>query len=895
MKKVHIISHSHWDREWYMDYEQHHMLLIELIDDLIQLFKDDPEYKSFHLDGQTIILDDYLQVRPENTKIIKKLVKQGKLKVGPFYILQDDFLTTSESNARNMLLGAIDSKKWTEDYVKLGYFPDTFGNMGQTPQMMKQIGIDTAAFGRGVKPTGFGNQVFDNDKYSSNFSEMHWEGPDKSKVLGVLFANWYSNGKEIPVDKNEAKIYWDKKINDVDKYASTNQLLFLNGSDHQPVQKDLTLAIKVANELYPDIEFVHSDFNTYIKELKSKLPDNLNTITGELTSQETDGWTTLANTASSRIYLKQENVKASKMLEEVAEPLAVFASELGLEYPKDQLDYAWKTLMQNHPHDSICGCSVDEVHQEMMTRFSKSEGVAEYVANRSISKLEQSIDTKQLGEDANSKPFIIFNTGSSPKSGLTEIEVAYDKVLFTQSHQSAPDAFTKLDSNQENNFSVFDKNGQEIPIFNVSTRVGFSFELPKNSFRESYMNKFVKFSINVKEMKSYSWETYKLSLNKSKLRKIDHNLAISKNKIENDKLKIQINYDGSLNVLNKATNENFENLLIFEDSGDLGNEYVFREPVNDKRISTKNVEADITILENNSEFVKIKVAHRMNVPVSMNERLLEEQRSHTDYRQRKAGRSKEKKILIVTSILSLTKESSVIDIKTEFNNQMMDHRLQVLINTNKKVDKHYADSIYEVVERQNKVSNKWKNPENPQHTHAFVNVHDKKGGVTVSNIGLNEYEVTQLGEQIKVTLLRSIGELGDWGYFPTPDAQCLGIQSVSYAIDFHNNDEFYESLHRAFSRQIPFRTVISSYHSGVNPSTKSFVNINNSRVKITALKKSQASNENILRFYNLDSENQNYELSGTNKKITDSNILEEHLGETQEMNLTGYEIKTLLI
>ncbi len=129
-KTVHIISHSHWDREWYMAYEEHHMRLVNLVDDLLDLFKEDPEFDSFHLDGQTIILDDYLQVRPDRREEVQAAISAGKLKIGPFYILQDDFLISSESNVRNMLVGRKESERWGAP-VELGYFPDTFGNMAK--------------------------------------------------------------------------------------------------------------------------------------------------------------------------------------------------------------------------------------------------------------------------------------------------------------------------------------------------------------------------------------------------------------------------------------------------------------------------------------------------------------------------------------------------------------------------------------------------------------------------------------------------------------------------------------------------------------------------------------------------------------------------------------------
>ncbi|MGV2795020.1 alpha-mannosidase, partial [Clostridium perfringens] len=131
-------------------------------------------------------------------------------------------------------------------------------------------GIDNVFFGRGVKPTGFNNTVSDGG-YESSFSELLWEGPDGSKVLGILFANWYSNGNEVPVDETEANLYWERKLADAEKYASTNELLFMNGCDHQPVQLDLPEALETAARLYPDTEFVHSSLPQYLQSLKGAM------------------------------------------------------------------------------------------------------------------------------------------------------------------------------------------------------------------------------------------------------------------------------------------------------------------------------------------------------------------------------------------------------------------------------------------------------------------------------------------------------------------------------------------------------------------------------------------------------------------------------------------------
>ena len=142
---VHIISHSHWDREWYLPFESHRMQLVELFDNLFDLFENDPEFKSFHLDGQTIVLDDYLEIRPEIATKSKVTLTKASSRFGPFYILQDDYLISSEANVRNTLIGQQEAAKWGKS-TQIGYFPDTFGNMGQAPQLLQKSGIHVAAF-----------------------------------------------------------------------------------------------------------------------------------------------------------------------------------------------------------------------------------------------------------------------------------------------------------------------------------------------------------------------------------------------------------------------------------------------------------------------------------------------------------------------------------------------------------------------------------------------------------------------------------------------------------------------------------------------------------------------------------------------------------------------------
>ncbi|HFU5888226.1 TPA: alpha-mannosidase [Enterococcus faecium] len=887
-KKVYIISHCHWDREWYMAYEQHHMRLIELIDDLLELFEVDPSFNSFHLDGQTIILDDYLQVRPEKRQAIQQAINEGKLRIGPFYILQDDFLISSESNVRNMLIGMEESRKWGTP-VMLGYFPDTFGNMGQTPQLMKQAGISAAAFGRGVKPIGFDNQVLEAENYSSQYSEMWWKGPDQTAIFGLLFANWYSNGNEIPVEKEAALAFWKQKLADAEQYASTNHLLMMNGVDHQPVQKDISKAIHLANELFPDYEFIHSNFTDYLEAVQKDVPEDLGSVEGELTSQETDGWYTLANTASARVYLKQWNTKVQRQLENITEPLATMAYEVSGNYPHDQLDYAWKTLMQNHPHDSICGCSVDSVHREMIPRFEKADEVGKYLAQDSLEQLTAAIDTTGFPKD--SFPFVIVNTAGMDKTGEAEITIELERKRFAE---GIPEQlYQELENLPKRKYHVETKSGATIPAILSEETVQFGYDLPKDRFRVPYMARMIKVTLPLENMPAFSWETFALVEGEAKAEEKETMIHQSGRIIENGPLHLTIEKNGTITMEDRKNKRKLNNLHIFEDIGDIGNEYIFKQPFCDQPILSSNKEnSEVKVLVDTPEIAKISILQEMEIPVSADERLEKEQQMVVEFRYRKAERSKEKRILQIKTIMTIRKDSKKIDFETTLDNQMKDHRLRVLFPTKLHVEHHEADSIFEVVKRPNHVSKSWENPTNPQHQQAFVNIHDEEYGVTVGNFGLNEYEVTEDG-QIAVTLLRSVGELGDWGYFPTPEAQCLGEHRFNYSIELHGPEEKFSTYLHAYAAQIPFSTQQIKHHEGTLISKQQYLTIKSETFAITALKRSKFSDKVVVRGFNMSSHLEKLEITKDNGKTVILNLLEEPTKQAVVPIIQPYEIRTI--
>lgn len=848
-RKAHIISHTHWDREWYLPYEKHHVRLVQLMDQLLETMEKEPEYRYFFLDGQTIILEDYLQVRPEKKEQLEKLIHEDRIRIGPWYILQDAFLTSSEANVRNMQIGHQDAEQYGK-ISKIGYFPDTFGLVGQTPQLMQQSGIDNAFFGRGVKPTGFNNTVSDGG-FESSFSELTWEGPDGSKVLGILFANWYSNGNELPVYEEEAKAFWDKKLADVEKYASTNQLLYMNGCDHQPIQCDLPEAIETAKKLYPDTEFVHSNFVDYLTDLRSSMNQDLTTVQGELRSQRTDGWGTLVNTASARVYLKQMNQQGQSILEKVAEPLASFASLLGYKYPHHLFTYAWKTLMQNHPHDSICGCSVDEVHREMVTRFEKSRHVAETIVDDSKKVISEAVNTSVFAKYGdNAVPFIVLNTTGWKRRGTVSVELDAARLYFREGY-SLEETSRRMKAIDLSGRMIVDDEGNAVAFTMEDLGLQFGYDLPEDKFRQPYMCRRVKLTLEVKDIAALGIRSYAFVHGEASA--MTASLITGEHVLENENLKVELAADGSFTLNDKRNGQVFRDLGVYENTGDIGNEYMYKQPDGEKALTTKGLTAAIRVVEDTPFRASLEVIHEWEIPASADAKLDEEKRDLIYYPQRKAQRSEETVTLKIRTLISLNREGKGVEIKAIFNNQAKDHRLRALFPTDLKTSVHRADSMFEIAERSNDPAEEWENPSNTAHQQAFVDVSSEGAGLTVANLGLNEYEVLRDGRNtIAITLIRAVGELGDWGNFPTPEAQCLGESTIHMEVIPHDGDgKTSGAFAEAYQFQIPWTVCQTDVHEGKITPNGSVFQWESEQLAFSSLKVNHKSGDLMLRWFNM--------------------------------------------
>ena len=881
---VHIISHSHWDREWYQSFESHRMKLIELVDNILDKAENDPEFGGFFLDGQVIAIDDYLEIRPEKRAQVEKCIREGKVQTGPWYILQDEFLTSGEACVRNLQVGMQEAEQYGA-VGNVGYFPDAFGNAGQMPQVLKQAGMDAVVFGRGVKPIGPNNEVT-GGQYAATYSEMMWASPDGTKLPGILFANWYNNGVEIPVDEAEAKVYWDKKLADARKFAATHQLLMMNGCDHQPLQKNITEAIRVARKLYPDVEFIHSDFKKYVEAMEKEISENFSTVKGELTSQETDGRWTLANTASSWIGLKQDNRAGETALERKAEPAAAMADVMGKAYPEDQMIYSWKKLMQNHPHDSICGCSVDEVNEEMKTRFAKSRQVADAIYDESVEYLTNKVNTAALPGDGEKIPFVVWNTSGETKSQVVEKELH----LFRDYNLFVWDGYEAAEKVELPAMVLRDADGNVVPAKIADAGVAFGYDLPDDRFRQPYMAKKVLVTFEA-EVPALGYRTYYLET-AEQAQDVDV-VSADENVLENDAVKVVVNADGSYNLLDKKTGRMYENLGFYEDTGDMGNEYIYIQDSGKQVVSTKGMKAEISCVERNAFRTVVEICHKMMVPSGMDEELLRQREMCIDPYTRVANRSSELVEMDVKTVLTLEKSAKGLRVATTICNQAKDHRVRVILPTGLDTSMHMADSAFEVVRRNNRHNDTWKNPCGCERQQCFVAMEDAKGGLLVANRGLYEYEILEdQGNAVAVTLLRCVAEMGDWGYFPTPKAQqigtfCLEFEVVPFAAGetgdaFREGYAFQEDLtveqaglERAFLRK-PGQ-VKPELVEGELPLEMSFLAFEGDGIHMTAFKKGQKKDDLFVRFVNNMEHEEvlSFKKEDWMKEVYRSNVIEE--------------------
>ncbi len=459
-----LVPHTHWDREWYQTFQQFRIRLVHVVDKLLDIMDRDPDFSHFMLDGQTIVIDDYLEVRPEEEERLKKYTRNGRITVGPWYVQPDEFLVSGESLIRNLQIGLKRAAEFAEP-MRVGYVPDCFGHIAQLPQILQGVEIDNAVFWRGI-----GSEA--------RQSELYWVAPDGTQVLVLLLSGsmGYSNARDMPLKPDEFVTHIELLIAPLLEKATTGTLLFMNGSDHLEPQDGLPATIKATREelahftsarehnaggvdaaeqngTYSGIQVCIGTLPQYVAAVQESLARNgtgsLQTLSGEMRSGELSHL--LPAVLSARMWIKQQNATTEHLLERWMEPMTAWASKLGARYPGGLSRVAWKLLLQNHPHDSICGCSIDQVHRENSARFAQSQQIGEQLTLEALRYLAGATDTRvpSLGMAQDDRtlseavPIVVFN----PAPGLRTDVVQTDAPI----------------AHLDRNAVIVDERGQQVP------------------------------------------------------------------------------------------------------------------------------------------------------------------------------------------------------------------------------------------------------------------------------------------------------------------------------------------------------------------------------------------------------------------------------------------------
>lgn len=757
-----------------MPLELHRARLIDQLDRVLSLLENDSSY-TYHLDGQMIAVEDYLRFRPEKAEQLKQFVREGRLHVGPWYVLQDEYLTGGEANVRNLLRGMRAAASMGA-ICRIGYLPDAFGNVGQMPQLFVQAGLKAAAFGRGVTPDDIHP---DPDAHFPRRSEFTWVSPDGSEIPAVFFAGWYNNAQEIPVDPAEAKPWWDERLAHARRYAASDHLLFLNGADHEPVQRNLAEALKTARSLYPDIEFICSDFEHYSECVNRDRSAEPEKVSGELAGQESDGTNTLCNTASSRVPIKKLNRRNESLLSLEAEPMLAMASLAGMKKDNALLRHAWDLLMENHPHDSICGCGVDALHRETVTRYEKSIQLGEFLVQRAGSWLTQKIRAERL--NGTNRAFAVFNPSGRERTQVLTVSVGVDRVWGPREVRK------ELAERAPQPWHLTDCEGRVLPASIEDAGIVFGYELPEDSFRRPFFERQVRVTFTAASVPAFGWSVFYLE--PGAVKSAETSLRTGEKQMENRFLSVTVNPNGTFDLTEKNSGRVYRGLGLWEDTGDVGDEYIFRGTLGTP-LTTKDTEAVIRCTADTDSRAEFTVEVPFVLPVSADAALEEAREAMTRRMKRNICRSDVTEIMTLRTVLTLEKDSPMLQVRTEFDNTVKDHRMRMLFPTDLAAGTHLADSVFDVVERPDIPGPNWTNPSRCQRMQYFAAVQDEQGGFAVINRGAYEYEILPERKTVAVTLLRSVGELGDWGVFPTPDAQCIGPVSMELGILPYTGDDF---------------------------------------------------------------------------------------------------------
>jgi alpha-mannosidase len=859
---LHVVPHTHWDREWYEPFESYRFRLIKAADELLDVLKTNPEFRHFNFDGQTAAIEDYLEIRPENEPEVSRLVGQGRLGVGPWRILMDEFLCSPETIVRNLLQGTRSAKRLSR-YQRLGYIPDSFGHVAQMPQLLRLAGFTDACVWRGV-PRAVDRSVF------------RWEAPDGSSVRTIYLVTSYSNAASLPGEVDDLMVRARRIISDLEPFEPGPVVLALNGSDHLAPEPHVPEVFAKANAAQDEIEFRIGSLEEYL----AQAPAEGCTWQGEMRSSARANL--LMGVLSARMPLKQAEFRASAMLERYAEPLWVLA---GLDHSA-LLERAWRGMVENSAHDSVCGCGIDAVAEDVASRYRESARIAELVAADSFNALAENVDTESMQSDG----VVVFNPSPRARNGVVEATLTVpgspEQIAFRAPDGSVVAAQVldvteqivvemKLRGSQLARITptihsrkigdLFVNDLTIEPGRTTTVRMGlgpapqgrFDVEEAKRQVEQAIAQRphrtfrvigngppLCRVLVSTPSVPALGWTVLEPLEEPSQT-----NVTATETAIDNGLLRAEVGPAGTVALIHHGSGTRYEGLFGIEDGADAGDEYNYSPPDRDHVVREPIEPPVCELLSSGPVEARLRVTSRYRVPVGLT----------PDER----ARARRTTILPVVTEYSLRAGEPFLRASIELFNDAKDHRVRTLFPLPFVAEGSDADGAFHVTRRAltaEGADHEIGLPTFP--ARRWVDVSDGKMGLAVFHRGTPEYEVLD-GRAIAVTLLRSVGWLSRQGMsyragpagpkMATPGAQLPGAHRFELAVFPHSGDWRASKVHDvAEGFAYPLRAISVGKHAGTLSPTGGALTIEPASVQLSAL--TRDGDAIICRVYNASGE-----------------------------------------
>ena len=845
-RKIHVIPHSHWDREWYFTTSRSKVYLMKDLGDVLNTLENDPEFKYFMVDAQGSLLDDYIKWRPQDKERITKLVNDGRLVIGPWYTQTDQLVISGESIVRNMYYGMKRCESFGK-YMNVGYVPDSFGQSGNMPQIYRQFGIEDTLFWRGVSD--------DMVKHT----DYNWRGDDGSVVFTTQIPFGYYIGGNIPEEPEENEEFWQKEcLEKAGGRSATRHIYFPNGFDQAPVRTNLPQLVKERNEKDPENEYVISCIEDYIKDVKSENPE-LEEVQGELVIAK--HMRIHKSIFSSRSDLKVMNTQIQNYVTNVMEPLLTISYNLGNEYPHEAVAEIWKLLFENAAHDSIGSCISDTANEDVYVRYKQARDIAV-----NLVELHSRLIATNVKNDAD-MTFTAINTLPQKRK---------DTVIVK----------TYVPGGK---FAIIDEKGNDVDYTIIKSRDLTDYVLsqtimldPSRKFYVPDQVLEVTMAIKANDVPALGYVQYSIDTQKD-----SHKETADKKVLENKYYTIEVEENGSLTIVDKANNVTYKNQGILVENGDDGDSFNYSPPRKDMEVFSNESKCTVKI-SGSDIYDQAEIHFDMVVPADLDER----------------AEGKVSVTMLVDMTVALRKDSKVIDFNVKVDNKGLSHRLCVLFDSQIVSAFNYADQQFGLIKRPNyyekemklymeSMNNKtekkagiqelanWANdqstwqepPISIEPTQSYVSLTDGKTGIAVIPQGVREYEVLD-DSKIRLTLFRTYGFMGKENliYRPgrasgeriieTPAAQLLkemefNFGFTSYAGDINDSD--IDTLAKQYNTNLEVYTYAEFLNGrlifsqreieGQNAKIHSLFETEGNLV-VSAVKKAEEDDGYIIRLYN---------------------------------------------